>query len=222
MRQDSFVTPLPGHGTITEARVAMRVLSIAAGLFSLALHAQDAGAVSRFAPASSTVAPKNFEHYVRSTFGPGAGIGASASAAWGLWHHSPPEWGQGGDGFGRRLASSYGRRVIKNTVDFGVSQWRGETLSYVRCADCQGTGPRLLYALRSGFIRPKQDGGTTWAAGRLSGAFAGGFAPMLWYPDSRDGPGHALLRSATCIGLDVGKNLLKEFWPDLKRKLFRR
>ncbi len=200
----------------------MRVLSIAAGLLSLAVHAQDPGTVSHFAPAPGTAAPKNLEHYVHSTFGPEAGLGAAASAAWGLWHRSPPEWGQGGDGFGRRLASSYGRRAIKNTVDLGVSSWRGETMSYVRCGACRGAWPRLLYALRSGFVRPAQDGGTTLAAGRLTGAFASGFAPMLWYPDSRDGPGHAVLRSATCIGLDVGKNVLKEFWPDLKRKLLRR
>jgi hypothetical protein len=84
------LTQFPGQGLTITARVAMRVLSIAAGLFSTVLHAQDAGALSRFAPASSIVAPKNFEHYVPSTFGPRPGIGASASAAWGLWHHSPP------------------------------------------------------------------------------------------------------------------------------------
>jgi hypothetical protein len=207
---------------IAKVGAAMRVLSLALGLFSIVLHAQDAGTVPPLAPAPNTVAPKNSKHYVDSTFGPGAGIGAAASAAWGLWRQSPPEWGQGGDGFGRRLASSYGRRVIKNTVDLGVSGWRGETMSYVRCGLCAGAWQRLAYALRSGFVRPTQDGGTTLAAGRLTGALAGGFVPMLWYPDSQNGPGHAALRSATSIGLDVGKNVLQEFWPDLKRKLFRR
>lgn len=149
-------------------------------------------------------------------------MGAAASAAWGQWRNSPPEWGRGSDGFGRRLSSGYGRRVIKNTVDFGVSSWRGETMSYVRCTGCTGAWSRVRYAVRSTFVRPREGGGSTFAAGRLMGAYASGFAPMLWYPDSRDGAGHAVLRGTTCLGLDLGKNVLREFWPDIKRKLFRR
>jgi hypothetical protein len=42
----------------------------------------------------------------------------------------------------------------------------------------------------------------------------------LYYPDSRSGASNAL-RLGTFIGTDALGNVLKEFWPDIKKKLER-
>jgi hypothetical protein len=163
----------------------------------------------------------NFQYYIDHTFGPPAYLHAAISSGWTQWRNSPHEWGQGADGYGRRYASALGRHLIKNTADFGVASLRGEVLGYSPC-QCDGFWGRTKHAMKQTFVRPSANGGSTFAAGRLAGAYAGGFAPMLWYPDSRNGVGDALVRGSVCLGFDTGKNVFKEFWPDIKRKLFRR
>ena len=184
--------------------------------------AQDQGGAANIAPAPPPISPprSNPEYYFRHTFGVSSHIGSFANAGWNQLRTSPDEWGEGGDGFGKRLASAYARRFVKNTVDFGVATFRGEVMEYTRC-DCGGWS-RVGHAVKYTFLRKSDDGGSTLAAGRLAGAFASGFAANLWYPDSRNSVNHALRRSALCLGLDAGKNVLKEFWPDVKRKFRRR
>jgi hypothetical protein len=210
-----------GEAYLRYSRLLAAVISI--GIAGSA-GAQDATpAAANIAPAAqpAIVAETNREYYWEHTFGPPAHFGAFTNAGWNQLRTSPDEWGGGSDGFGKRLASAYARRFIKNTVDFGVAGFRGEVMPYSRCLGCGGWA-RVGHAVKDTFLRKTDDGGTTLALGRMAGAFGAGFAPNLWYPDSRNSFGDGLRRSGYCIGLDAGKNVLKEFWPDIKRKLFRR
>ena len=186
------------------------------------VSAQDTNAAANVTPTPPPISPhkSNSEYYLKHTFGLSSHIGSFAGAGWNQLRTSPDEWGGGIDGFGKRLGSAYARGFIKNTVDFGVASLRGEVMQYSRC-DCDGW-PRLGHAVKYTFLRKTDDGGTTLAVGRLAGAFGSGFAANLWYPDSRNGVDYALRRSAVSLGLDAGKNVFKEFWPDIKRKFRRR
>lgn len=163
----------------------------------------------------------NLQYYLKHTYGPGAIVRSAFWSGVAQWRDYPTEWGQGADGYGRRLGSAQGRRIIKNTVDFGFASLRGEVLDYSRC-ECKGFWPRTKHALKYTFVRRAEDGGTTLALGRFAGAYASGLASNLWYPDSRNGLGDGLERGSLSIGWDAGNNVFREFWPDVKKRFSRR
>lgn len=197
------------------------VLVVLLGFFAVSVSGQDSATPSYLIATPSSVPDDNFQYYLKQTFGPSAYFGAAVSGGWNQWRNSPAEWGRGSDGFGKRMASAYARRTIKNSLDLGVASYRGEVLHYDRC-QCSGVWPRTGHALIRTFIRKTEDGGQTFAVGRFVGAYGSGLLSNTWYPDSRNDFGRGMLRGTTCIGIDLGRNVFREFWPDIKRKLFRR
>jgi len=66
-----------------------------------------------------------------------AGVGAAMNQA----TDTPSEWGQGGAGFGRRLASGLGKHIVHKAIQYPVSKLLHEELHYQR-SNKQGFGPR--------------------------------------------------------------------------------
>ncbi|MEO8594780.1 MAG: hypothetical protein ABI759_15790 [Candidatus Solibacter sp.] len=126
---------------------------------------------------------------------------------------SPHEWGRGWEGFGKRAGNSFGQRAIKATVELGVSEWTHEDLHYRRL----GEGPifrRIRHAAVTTFwVRRDNGEGSTLAAGRISGAFAAGTISRAWMPDRVATFGAGMETFGSSLGLDVGFNLFREFWP---------
>jgi hypothetical protein len=81
--------------------------------------------------------------------------------------------------------------------------------------------PRLGHALFSTVAASKGEGGYALGVPTLAGTYGAAFAANLWYPHSKNSPQDALVRGTVSLGCTAGKNVLKEFWPDLKR-LFKR
>jgi hypothetical protein len=63
---------------------------------------------------------EKFDYFVQHTFGTGDVFERSALAGIAQWRDSPPEWGQGWGGYGRRLGSNFGQYSIKKTLQFSV------------------------------------------------------------------------------------------------------
>jgi hypothetical protein len=40
-----------------------------------------------------------------------------------------------------------------------------------------------------------------------------------WYPDRLNTAGHHFERAGTSLGISCGMNVLREFWPDIKKKI---
>src|SRR4051794_9846674 len=51
------------------------------------------------------------ERYLKSLFGPVTIARQVASSGYATWRNSPEEWGDHWDGFGRRLASNFGKNM---------------------------------------------------------------------------------------------------------------
>src|SRR5215470_2706815 len=64
---------------------------------------------------------ERIEVYRRSILNPDSVLSPALGAALAQANNEPPEWGQGADGYGTRLASGYGRLVINRTIRFGVA-----------------------------------------------------------------------------------------------------
>ncbi len=125
--------------------------------------------------------------------------------------NSPHQWGRGPEGFTKRMGSSFGKHIIKETIQAGVASAHHENLHF-QPSNRIGTLPRLEYAVKSTFIVPRTDRpGKTLALGRISGNMGAGLASQLWMPAA--GVGAGIASGGIGLGVDVGVHVAREFWP---------
>ena len=144
---------------------------------------------------------------------------AAVIAAWGQADNSHPEFGQGWAGYGRRVGTSYADQAIGNMMTEGIfpSMLR-EDPRYFR----RGYGTvwsRTWYAATRVFVTRTDSGGTRFNFSELLGNATGTAISNAYYPDTRD-VGDNVEKLGSQIGIDAVSQVLKEFWPDVKRKLF--
>lgn len=151
-----------------------------------------------------------FKRYVNSVVGPVALGRQIARAGFATWQNSPEEWGPHWDGFGRRVASGFGKNVIKQSVTYGLD----ETLkldSHFYRSKKKDMGSRLTNALISPVTARNANGKRVIGIPRLVGTYSSSIiAAETWYPnryDYKDG----LKNGTMSLGLSVGFNLIKEF-----------
>ena len=72
----------------------------------------------------------------------------------------------------------------------------------------------MKHAAVGTFWVPRDNGpGHTLAVGRITGAFAAGQVSRIWMPSRVATFGAGMRSSGGTLGLDVGVNLFREFWP---------
>ena len=170
------------------------------------LAAQDPG------PEYPRTFKERFADYRSATFSPWALFMPAVGAGLAQATDYPPEWQQGMQGFGKRLASGYAGSVVDNTIGFGVAMIDHEDLRYPL-----STYPKNAIMHRAGhvisytFVPRKEGGGRRIGWSRLIGAYGAGFTANTWYPAGHSDTRNALyLGSMNLVG-DVTVNLLKEF-----------
>ena len=133
-----------------------------------------------------------------------------------------PSYGQGLKGYGKRFGAAYGDQAIGNILAEGLlPTLLHEDPRYFR----RGTGgkwSRTRYALTRVIVSrtDKGDWGFNYAEWLGNGAAAA--ISNLYYPsDTRDLKDN-LEKWGVQVATDAFSNVLKEFWPDVKRKLHRR
>jgi len=154
--------------------------------------------------------------YLKATYGPGPLLNMAASAGLNQWRDFPTEWGQGTEGYGRRFASRVGQRTVNNSIRFGVGAALREDPRYFP-SERKGFLPRMGHALASTFVARTDSGGRRFAVSRFAGTFGSAFISNTWYPAGVDDTNHALGRAAISVAVDAGMNVVREFWPDVKR-----
>jgi hypothetical protein len=154
---------------------------------------------------------QKFHNYLFDSFGPYAIFGSLASAGITQATNSPPEWGQGMEGYGDRVASNFGINLVANTARYTLAEVLHEDTIYYRC-DCSGFFPRLSHALISTVTaRRGNDGHRFISFANIAAPYAGTETAALgWYPNrysAMDGfrMGNYLLLSY------AGQNVAKEF-----------
>jgi hypothetical protein len=134
---------------------------------------------------------------------------------------SPEEWGQGVEGFGRRYGHRLLNRGVENIIGFGVAAALHQDGRFFRLGE-GSFGRRLRHAVSQVFVTHTDTGGRTFSAWRFAGNYGAQFVSNAWRPESERGVGDTMLRGTiSTIGFDAGSNAFKEFWPDIKRRIFR-
>lgn len=144
-------------------------------------------------------------------FGPYPISTAAASGGIQQAYGTPPEWGQGWDSYGVRLASNYGIQLITTATRYAVAEAFREDTIYYRCA-CHGFFPRLGNALISTVTaRRGADGHRVFSLAAIGAPYAGTMSAVLgWYP-SRYEPMDGFRIGNYNLAAHAGQNIALEF-----------
>ena len=168
------------------------------------------GPVSAPTPYVRPDATKRFRHYVNDVTGPGAWGGILGGAAFSTAVNSPEEWGGSWEGFGKRVASNFGKNVIRSTVTYGLDEAL-KLDSHFYKSEKRSVGARMKNALISPVTARKANGKRTIGVPKIVGTYSANLAAYeLWYParyDAKD----AMVNGTITLGANAFYNLFKEF-----------
>jgi hypothetical protein len=155
---------------------------------------------------------ERFHYYAKHIFSGEAVLRSAAGAGILQAINSPHEWGQGAEGYGRRFGNSYGQYIIRSTLMYGSSSAFHEDNRYFLSGE-SGFWPRLKYAVASTFLARREDGSRRVSYSRIGSVAATAFISREWQPPSANGPENAVSAMGTALGVEVGFNVAREFFP---------
>jgi hypothetical protein len=171
-----------------------------------------------FTPLSN---PQKFQLYLREFTRPSSYLGPAFGATVQHFRDRPEEWDQGATGLSQRYGDRLARGAVRDSVRYAAGVLLNEDPRYYRTTSPR-VSARVVNALRNTFLTRKDDGTLAPAYGRIGANYAGAFASNLWLPDRVASNGQAMRRGTWRMGTELGMNFLREFWPDVRRKLFRK
>ena len=149
-------------------------------------------------------------HYVKSMFGPAAFGLTVFSAGISTATNSPEEWGGQWEGFGKRVASNFGRNMIRNTVVYGMDEAL-KVDSYFYRSEKRNFSSRVVNSLITPVTARNSKGKRVIGVPRLVGTYTSSFiATYSWYPD-RYNYRDALRSGTITLGTNAFYNLVREF-----------
>jgi hypothetical protein len=142
---------------------------------------------------------------------------AGVLAGLGQLSNQNPSFGQGLAGYGRRLGTSYADQAIGNMMTEAMySSLLHEDPRYFRRG--RGSiGSRTWYALTRVMVTRTDSGGRRFNFSEWMGNATAVAISNYYYPDYRTVGANAA-KLGQQVGTDALSQVLKEFWPDIKRK----
>jgi hypothetical protein len=146
---------------------------------------------------------------------------AAAFAALYQIENQNPSFGQGMAGYAKRFGTAYGDQMIGNMMTEGiVPSLLHEDPRYFRLGE--GTkASRAKYALKQIVVTRTDSGHKTFNFAEVGGNAAAVAITNLWYPDTRTVSDN-VEKMGIQLATDAFSNVLKEFWPDVKRYLHKK
>jgi hypothetical protein len=131
-----------------------------------------------------------------------------------------PTFGQGLSGYTKRYSTTLADQMIGNIMTEGfLPVLMHDDPRFFR-SGTGSTGGRLKSALRQIVMIRSDSGSWRFNAPEFVGNGIGVGISNLYYSDS--GFGSDMQRMAMQVGTDALSNVLKEFWPDIKHRVFER
>jgi hypothetical protein len=155
-------------------------------------------------------ADKRRKRYIKSIFGPVALGRTVVGAGYSTWRNSPVEWGDTWEGFGRRVASGFGKNAIKQTTIYALDESFKLDSAFYRSTR-RDFSSKLGNALISPFTARKSNGKRVFGFPRIAGTYASSIiAYETWYP-SRYNYKNGLKSGTISLGFNAAFNVFKEF-----------
>ena len=135
-----------------------------------------------------------------------------------------PSFGQGLKGYGKRLASSYADQAVGNMMAEAIfPALLRQDPRYFRIGETGGSGwHRTRYALTRVFVAHNDQGKSVFNSSEWLGNGAAVAISNLYYPSDTRNVSDNIQKLGIQVATDAFSQVLKEFWPDWKRKLFKK
>lgn len=132
--------------------------------------------------------------------------------------NSNPDFGHGVVGYARYLGTSYADFVIGDYMTEAIlPSLLHQDPRYFR-KSVGGSWARLGYACEQVFVTHNDSGTAAFNYSEIIGNSAAVAISTAYYANNRNAA-DATVKLTTQVGVDMAANILKEFWPDLNRKL---
>jgi len=146
---------------------------------------------------------------------------AAAFAGFYQLENQNPSFGQGVEGYAKRFASSYGDQAIGNLMTEAIfPSLLHEDPRYFRLGSSGGsTWQRTRYAITRVFVVRTDKGGWMFNFSEWLGNGTTVALSNLYYPADTRNVSDNVQKLGIQVGTDAFSQVLKEFWPDIKRKI---
>ena len=135
---------------------------------------------------------------------------------------SKREYGQGMEGYGKRYGADFADGLTNSIFVKAVfPALLRQDPRYFRRGQGSFWG-RATYAASRTLITRQDSGHNFFNFSEVFGNAASAGLSMTYYPDNERTAGDFAVRAGIQFGFDAGFNVLKEFYPDITRKLFKR
>jgi hypothetical protein len=136
--------------------------------------------------------------------------------------NSPPEWGGGFGGYGKRVGSRYGQFAIQNTLSTTGNLLLRYEPRYDRCR-CDGGWHRLEHALMRNFVTyNRTEHELRPQIGLYAGAMGAGMIASTWKPEDAGIWRQGYQSMMTQVAFGSFANVAGEFAPDVMKVLKRK
>lgn len=159
---------------------------------------------------------ERFRNYLVRIAGPQPFITAAAAAGISQAEDTPKEWRGGAERYGKRIGDAYAQQFIRGTLEYGISAGLHEDNRYFKSGQI-GFFRRTKYAVVSTFLARRDNANKYFSFSRMGGAAGAAFISREWQPRSTTTAGDGAVSFGISMGSDVGFNVVREFWPSLRR-----
>jgi hypothetical protein len=157
--------------------------------------------------------------FVRDTFDPISFFEASFNAGLDQASNRDPTFGQGAEGYGRRFGADFaGQTTWRFFTDFAYPTIFSEDPRYYRLIHGSGR-QRLFHALEHTFVAQRDSGKHMFNFSQWLGTVTAVAFNDVYHPGNERGLTPALRVSGYALASGMGFDVLREFWPDIARKL---
>jgi hypothetical protein len=164
-------------------------------------------------------AKEKFKIASKDAFDPGAVALAALTGGAAQLFNSNRSFGQEASGYGRYFGAAYANHVMGDFLTEGVyPSLFHQDPRYFRKGGGSPAASRVKYAISQVFRTQTDDGGTAFNYSRVLGASTAVAISSSYYANHRDAAASAVGLGAQ-LGGAMAANLLKEFWPDVLRKI---
>jgi hypothetical protein len=199
-------TPLPGEpGSTQDKRI-----------FGVLPNYRTADGTTPFMPITTK---QKFTIATKDTFDYPSYMLAAGFSSISQLENSNPEFGQGLKGYAKRYATAVSDQDLGNFMTEAIfPTLLHEDPRYFRKVN-GSFGGRFAYAVERVFVTRTDSGGSRFNFSEWVGNGTVATIGNAYYPGER-GFGYTMQRTVTQVGTDAVSDVLKEFWPDIKKKWF--
>ena len=154
------------------------------------------------------------------SFDPSAFLVAGVFAGVGMAQRQYPSFGQGAQGLGKYYGGAFADQAIGNIMSEGLfpAALHQDPRYFVRGEG--GFWKRTGYAISREFTTRGDDGRDHFNTSELAGNAVAAGISNVYYPAADRSFGNTANKWGQQIGLDTFFNVAKEFWPDMRKRLF--